>query len=174
MLKNHIDSKHPEHGEKKHLCTLCGKGFIFKETCRLHERKHEKFPCHVCGRQFHSGAAMRDHMGAIHKFETKTYVCELCGFSTLMQKKFGVHMREKHNPKSINKCPHCDYQTPKMPMMHVHIDSKHPNHDKKTFFCDHCSKSFIFNASLKKHLNNLQTMERERAKKGIQVANKLK
>ena len=76
--------------------------------------------------------------------------------------------------KKFHKCPHCEFQSYKLTTMHVHIDSKHPNHDKKTFFCDHCSKSFIFNASLKKHLNNLQTMERERAKKGIQVANKLK
>ena len=116
-------------------------------------------------KQLNSGAALRDHLCAIHNFESKTYVCELCGFSTLMQKKFGAHRREKHNPKS-------DYQSPKIMLMHVHIDSKHPNHDKKTFFCDHCWKSFIFNASLKKHLNNLQTMEREWARKGIQVANK--
>ena len=56
-------------------------------------------------------------------------------------------------------------------MVQVHIDSKHPNHEKKTFFCDHCSRSFIFAASLKKHHENIKTMERERAKKGIIAKN---
>ena len=27
-LKAHIDANHDQHGEKKHLCDLCGKGFI--------------------------------------------------------------------------------------------------------------------------------------------------
>ena len=45
------------------------------------------------------------------------------------------------------------------------IDSKHPEHDKKTFNCDHCPRSFIFKASLKKHLENQRTMARNRDKK---------
>ena len=45
------------------------------------------------------------------------------------------------------------------------IDSKHPEHDKKTFNCDHCTKSFIFKASLQKHLENQRTMARNRDKK---------
>ena len=45
------------------------------------------------------------------------------------------------------------------------IDSKHPEHDKKTFNCDHCTKSFIFKASLQKHLENQKTMARNRDKK---------
>jgi len=78
----------------------------------------------------------------------------------------------QHVKKDRHKCPHCDFQSYKLATMHVHIDSKHPDHDKKTVFCDHCSKSFIFAASLTKHLNNLKTMAMERAKKGIKNANK--
>ena len=52
-----------------------------------------------------------------------------------------------------------------MKNIHVHIDSKHPEHDKKTFVCNHCPRSFIFEASLKKHLENQRTMAKNRAKK---------
>ena len=69
--------------------------------------------------------------------------------------------------KKFHKCPHCDFQSYKLTTIHVHIDSKHPDHKKKSVFCDHCSKSFIFPASLTKHLENIKTMARERDKKGI-------
>ena len=43
MLKCHMDRNHPDHGEKKHLCDFCGKGFVFEETCRAHKKNsHEK------------------------------------------------------------------------------------------------------------------------------------
>ena len=170
-LKLHIESKHPEHGEKKNICTICGKGFIFVESCKIHEGKHEKLPCQFCGRQMNSKYALRDHLSSIHNFESNQHVCEICGYSTLSKKQIGKHKREKHNPKNQQKCPYCDYQSPKLNMVQVHIDSKHPNHEKKTFFCDHCSRSFIFAASLKKHHENIKTMERERAKKGIIAKN---
>ena len=33
QLKCHIDATHPQHGEKTHLCDLCGKDFIFEASC---------------------------------------------------------------------------------------------------------------------------------------------
>ena len=46
-LKMHIDAAHPEHGDKKHLCDLCGEGFIFEESCQRHKRnQHQKGVCH--------------------------------------------------------------------------------------------------------------------------------
>ena len=167
LLRLHIESKHPKHGEKNNICTVCGKGFIFLESCKLHETKHKTFPCQFCGKQLTSKYALEDHLSSTHNFEADQHVCELCGFSTLSKKLFGKHKLEKHNPKSQRKCPHCDYQSPKIERLHVHMDSKHPNHDKKTFSCDHCSRTFIFADSLKKHHDNIRTMQREKTKKGI-------
>merc|ERR1712008_205952 len=62
-------------------------------------------------------------------------------------------------------CPICEYHAPDIQRIHVHIDSKHPEHDEKTFVCNHCPRSFIFEASLKKHLENQRTMAKNRAKK---------
>ena len=146
---------------------MCGKGFIFLESCKLHETKHKTFPCQFCGKQLTSKYALEDHLSSTHNFGSNQHVCELCGFSTLSKKLFGKHKLEKHNPESQRKCPHCDYQSPKIERLHVHMDSKHPNHDKKTFSCDHCSRTFIFADSLKKHHDNIRTMQREKTKKGI-------
>ena len=67
---------------------------------------------------------------------------------------------EKHK-----QCPHCEYRTPHNQKLHVHIDGKHPDHGKKKLFCDHCTRSYIFEASLKKHLENLRTMSIQAEKK---------
>jgi len=173
-LKYHIDLNHPEHGEKKHLCTVCGKGFMFMSSCRIHEvNQHEKFPCHICGKQLSRKFALADHLSSAHNFEPNEHVCEICGYSTLSKQTLQKHTRIKHIRKNFHKCPHCDKQSHELAAIHVHIDSKHPDHDKKTVFCDHCSKSFIFPASLTKHLNNLKTMAMERAKKEIKNAKKM-
>ena len=173
-LKFHIDLNHPEHGEKKHLCTVCGKGFMFMSSCRIHEvNQHEKFPCHICGKQLSRKFALVDHLSSAHNFEPNEHVCEICGYSTLSKQTLQKHKRIKHIRKNFHKCPHCEKQSHELAAIHVHIDSKHPDHDKKTVFCDHCSKSFIFAASLTKHLNNLKTMAMERAKKEIKNAKKL-
>ena len=39
-LKAHIDSKHPEHGEKKHFCEVCKKGFIFVDSLKMHKQSN--------------------------------------------------------------------------------------------------------------------------------------
>ena len=41
-LKAHIDSKHPEHGEKKHFCKKCDEGFIFESSLKAHKMKHKQ------------------------------------------------------------------------------------------------------------------------------------
>jgi len=104
-------------------------------------------------------------MVTIHKVEcSKEFVCEVCGFSTFSKYFLDAH-RRKHDAEKNYKCPHCDYQTQKRHSLHVHIDSKHPDHDQKKIFCSHCSMSFIFEGSLKKHMENQRTMAKNRAKK---------
>jgi hypothetical protein len=56
-----------------------------------------------------------------------------------------------------------------MHRIHIHIDSKHPEHDKKHFSCDHCSRRFIYEASLKTHLDNIRNGPKNGARKKMKA-----
>ena len=166
LLKNHIESNHPEHGEKKNLCDVCGQGFIYESSCRMHKERHQKHTCHICIREFLQKDSLKEHLMFVHKDKEYTnHVCETCGFSTPSRIQLKKHIRVKHLVEKHKKCPHCDYHTARLGTFHVHIDSKHPEHGEKQFFCNHCPRSFIFEDSLKKHLDNQRTMARHRSKK---------
>ena len=171
QLKCHIDANHPEHGKKKHLCDLCGKGFIFEASCRVHKRdQHQKIVCQFCGKKFKHGYKylLSEHVVLEHNTNpaaTTNLVCEICGYSTPSKSKLNNHIRIRHEVEKYKKCPYCEYSTPSLQKIQVHIDGKHPEHDKKQYFCDHCSRGYIFENSLKKHLENLRTMAMNKAKK---------
>ena len=100
-------------------------------------------------------------------------VCDMCTFSTPSKIRLNKHIRVKHNVENHKQCPHCEYRTPYNQKLYIHIDGKHPDHGEKTFFCDHCSKSYIFEASLKKHLENLRAMSiKAKRKKNVKKTKK--
>ena len=70
-----------------------------------------------------------------------------------------MHRQEKHK-----KCPYCEYRVGVIRRMHIHIDSKHPEHDEKNFACHHCSRRFIFENSLKCHLDNVKNGPKRKKK----------
>ena len=167
-LKYHIDYHHPKNGDKKHFCDTCNEGFIYKESVKLHKNsKHQKHVCHICGMEYSAKMNLKEHMLKNHKneSETKNWICETCAYSAPTKKSLNAHITVKHAIDKHENCPICEYHAPDMKHIHVHIDSKHPEHDKKTFVCNHCPRSFIFEASLKKHLENQRTMAKNRAKK---------
>ena len=165
-LKIHIDSKHPEHGEKKYFCDVCGEGYIYEANCHSHKKtKHEKRVCNICGLALCNNTSLNTHMISIHKIKgTQSFVCEICGFSTFSKPLLKNHKRTCDNQKN-QICPHCDYKTHDKTRVHIHIDSKHPDQYDKKFFCSHCPRKFIFEDSLKKHMQNQKTMAKNRAKK---------
>ena len=167
-LKYHIDYHHPKNGDKKYFCDTCNEGFIYKESVKLHKNsKHQKHVCHICGMEYSGKMNLKEHMLKNHKneSETKDWICETCAYSAPTKKSLTAHITVKHAIEKHDNCPICEYHAPDMKHIHVHIDSKHPEHDKKTFVCNHCPRSFIFEASLKKHLENQRTMAKNRAKK---------
>ena len=166
--KYHIDNNHPEQAKKHHFCDICNKGFIYKQSCITHKRnKHQRYYCDICGNDYSCKSNVKDHIVKDHQdvIETIDLVCEICAFSTPSKKTLQHHISRRHAIDKHEKCPHCTYHSSELKRIHIHIDSKHPDHDQKKFFCDHCSRSFIFEASLKKHLENQRTIARNRAKK---------
>lgn len=155
-LLYHIDTKHPDHGEKKHLCSLCSKGFIYESSVKLHKlrcgnEKDQKHMCHICGKHL-SLPSLKEHMLLKHSFKDATkLVCEKCGFSTISKQKLKDHIRQKHEIEKHKKCPYCNWRTPQSQKIPVHIDHHHPETGEKKFFCNKCDKGFIHKASHTNH-----------------------
>ena len=169
-LRIHIDGNHPEHGEQKHLCDLCGKGFIFQGSCKRHKLLyHAKKNCHICGKEFFNNVSLKDHLSAVHKYEMMTLSCKYCAFTTNSKGCLKTHVAAKHRVENHKKCPYCEYHSHTMHRIQIHIDSKHPEHDKKGLSCDHCSRRFIFESSLKNHLDNIRNGPKNGARKKLKA-----
>ena len=152
------------------MCKYCGSSFSRRRDLTLHERRHtgeKPYSCEKCEFRCNTAGSLRMHTVRRHEDPNlhRTHVCEICGFSTPSKIRLNQHIRFKHAVEKHKRCPHCDYHTPKLLNFHVHIDSKHPEHGTKQFFCDHCSRSFIFEASLKKHLDNQRTIAKNKGRK---------
>ena len=99
---------------------------------------------------------MKDHLSTMHKIGTMSLVCKMCPYSTTSKGCLRSHIQAKHTVKNHKKCPYCEYHTHSLHRIQIHIDGKHPEHDKKNFSCDHCSRRFIFENSLKNHMDTIR------------------
>ena len=53
----------------------------------------------------------------------------------ILWKNFKRHKQSKHETEKHHQCPYCEFHHHVIGSIHIHIDSKHPEHDKKQFFC---------------------------------------
>ena len=125
-LKSHLDANHSEHGEKKHFCKLCGKDFIYEDSCL-------------------------DHMKTVHpNGKIEGGVCDIC-FKEFKSKypDLNNHMTKAHTKDDYKLCMYnCEFKTEDWKELKIHIDEMHSDHGKKQHFCQVCQKGFIFEDSL--------------------------
>ena len=157
LLKVHIDSVHPESGEKKFSCDECIIDFIFESSYKIHKSaKHatlKKYVCDICEHESNRKERFENHMITKHNSDTATKLfCDICEFSALTKRKLYRHKLHHHSTRSHKQCPHCEYKTINRKDLHVHIDRKHQEQGgEKNYSCDDCGKSFIYQNSLTNH-----------------------
>ena len=49
-------------------------------------------------------------------------------------KNFKRHKQSENETEKHHQCPNCEFHHHVIGPIHIHIDSKHPEHDKKTIF----------------------------------------
>ena len=65
--------------------------------------------------------------------------------------------KQKNCGNTENYCPYCNFRHKNFTNLKIHIESNHPLHEKKKFFCDDCEASFMFDISLKIHKSQKHT-----------------
>ena len=157
-LLRHVSSNHQEHYEKKFLCNICDKGFLFSSLYTKHKNiahleKEKIHICDICGNHYTEMYRLQQHILSKHKAEGATKLfCEKCGYSTVSKIILQKHMYQKHNMEKHKKCQFCEYTSPYNLKLHIHIDNNHPEKDEKNFLCEKCNRSFIYDASYTNHI----------------------
>ena len=164
LLNYHLDTKHPDSGQKSHFCDLCEKGFIHNTSLRIHKRKEHsigKFikKCPHCEYTTTDSSSVNSnnqwylHIDKNHSdICTKKFFCDYCSEGFIYNTSLRAHQVKKHKDcQIINSCPHCDFKDKSSIRFYKHIDKNHPEHGPKNFFCESCKMGFIFNSSLSLH-----------------------
>ena len=126
-FNRHIKSMHE--GYKRFKCGFCVKSFFDSERLKRHvtcvHEKLKNYKCNYCTKAFGQKGVLKSHISAIH--DQVKFDCEKCSFRTSYRESLDRHMKLRHIKKSM-----------------------HEGYNK--FKCDFCSKSFLDNVRLKRHV----------------------
>lgn len=166
-MHSHQKEMHP--GMKIYCCDICGHSFISKVALNAHMKdRHgnsgKKHQCQFCAKLFFSDREVKGHE-QMH-WNTRSYVCKLCGKGFNQKTTLNVHMKSKihniayamskrkkcakfsGNKKKTYRCTHCVPSTvyKNLEELATHRNEMHKIHD-----CDICKNSFITQESLNSH-----------------------
>lgn len=129
-LYNHMQ----RHGEKKQLCTQCGRNFHLKKDLKMHiETVHQclrKYPCDQCGRHFSTKVTMMRHSSR-------------CGLISGQKRK--VRVSAIHSPRPQMWCTECDFRCLRPDTLKRHFDKNHEGFDWELLaqcMCIKCLRQF--------------------------------
>lgn len=127
---------HQHSSEKSYRCDKCGKNFRHLHAYSNHKKTHSvKICCRVCGKQYSSRKALRDHVYNKHTIQKATHQCRLCTESFATRSALLIHGRE-HHTKGKSSAPLLEESQVKV----------------GTFPCSLCSERFPSTVALVAHM----------------------
>ncbi|XP_061604851.1 zinc finger protein 235-like [Phyllopteryx taeniolatus] len=136
-------------GEKRCICSLCGKRFYNKTTLKLHIMSHtgeKPYACDICGNRFTVIAMLNRHM-KIHTGD-KPYPCGHCEKRFTDKTALRVHMRT-HTGEKPYPCDMCEKRLSSATALKVHMRT---HTGEKPFCCNTCGGTFRAKTALKSHM----------------------
>lgn len=91
-------------GVKKHFCTLCEAGFLFRVELKDHMNKHvgnKPHSCDICGKSFYKGSELNQHK-KIHTGEAMIY-CECCNKTFNYKQSYTKHCQSARHARNLRK-----------------------------------------------------------------------
>ena len=143
-------------GERKWVCTTCGKGFTSKFCLEQHGTVHthgKDYPCTFegCSKRYVNARGLASHKKTVH--DGVYYECEECGRRFGEKSKMTRHFKTVHNNEKDYKCPTCGIKFGQKQTLTRHIKTVHDN--IKSYECEHCGKRFGQAGVMKRHIEAL-------------------
>ncbi|XP_061702107.1 zinc finger protein ZFP2-like [Syngnathoides biaculeatus] len=136
-------------GEKRCICSMCGKRFYNKTTLKLHIMSHtgeKPYACDICGNRFTVIAMLNRHK-KIHTGD-KPYPCGHCEKRFSDKTALRVHMRT-HTGEKPYPCDVCEKRLSSATALKVHMRT---HTGEKPFCCNTCGGTFRAKTALKSHM----------------------
>ncbi|XP_037023864.2 histone-lysine N-methyltransferase PRDM9-like [Artibeus jamaicensis] len=135
-------------GEKRYVCSECGRGFIWKSVLIAHQRIHsgeKPYVCRECGRGFTWKSVLIAHQRT-HSGE-KPYVCRECGRGFTQKSVLTAHQRT-HSGEKPYVCRECGRGFIQKSILITH---QRTHSGEKPFVCSECWRAFTQRSNLLRH-----------------------
>ena len=152
-LKMHRRCAHGD--EKQFQCEECSEWFKYKEQLRSHARRAHTIPqqhiCTVCKKTFTRKSDLYFHSKSCttETFDGTSYRCDFPGCDKKFPNNKKVYFHRYNCHIKRFKCTHCDKAFGQKVELNIHMG--HHGAEKK-FMCHLCSKVFIVQDLLRKHM----------------------
>ena len=146
--KNYYYKQHPR---AVYTCKVCGVTSKGEQSHRQHMVAHQdrKFQCVHCLWKFHTQGHLSRHVKLKHNPQVKTYdfVCDRCERKFSTKHSLNVHISSVHQEQA---CKFCAETFSSARTLSSHMSDKHA--DLADIKCNQCSKVFVTQNLLKKHI----------------------
>ena len=131
---------------KKHICNICNKSFMFHCQLEKHQRTHsnKKFGCDTCGRSCANMRSLHRHKKNMHNHDNNKkhyYKCSTCHQCFNFRKELQQHLTREHTNSRNNPYEKHGDQLSRPVQSTIHIKLA-PRPDKSLFKCKQCPAVF--------------------------------
>jgi len=149
-LRNHIKRVHHK---KRHICSICDKGFTYPRELKAHEAKdhndvitedRELVACNVCDKMIQK-KGLEKHRERLHT--KKVFSCLFCNFTANTRMGVVRHTDKKHEKLSVV-CPICTREV-------FNLEEHVARHGKMKYGCSSCAFKAGLKAEVEDHYRSI-------------------